>query len=343
MRDGELAAQGPPSEILADAELLRSCGVRPPASVALFSAMGWPGRPLTVEAAMEAIQTHRLTEPTLEESAGTGGGQSTGSGFLEAQALEYVYPTHGVRALQGVDLTIRDGEFVAILGQNGSGKSTLARHLNGLLRPTAGEMRVDGKPTSQRTRQELARLVGHVFQNPDHQIFCRTVEEEVGYGLRLLGEGERTIRSRVAEALAVVGLEGMEGAVPFALTRGERQRVAVASVLAVRPRAIVMDEPTTGLDELQQRATMEMLKRLNRDGHTVLVITHAMWVAAEYARRTVVMKEGRVLLDGPTRDVFAREALLAEAALRAPPLVRLSNRLGTRDMTLDGMVRELRG
>jgi energy-coupling factor transport system ATP-binding protein len=305
--------------------------------------MGWPGRPLTVEAALEEIHKRRLAETRVWTVPSPAGAASPAAGFLEARELGYTYPEHRVPALRGVDLSVGEGEFVAILGQNGSGKSTLARHLNGLLQPTSGEMRVNGKPASQWSRRELARLVGHVFQNPDHQIFCRTVAEEVAFGLKLLGEGESTIRYRVAEALEVVGLHGMEDAVPFALTRGERQRVAVASVLAVRPRAIVMDEPTTGLDEPQQRATMEMLRRLHREGHTILVITHAMWVAAEYASRTVVMKEGRVLLDGPTREVFAREARLAEAALRPPPLVRLGNRIGTRSTTLEGMVRELGG
>ena len=161
----------------------------------------------------------------------------------------------------------------------------------------------------------MARMVGYVFQNPDHQIFAKTVLEEVGFGLKVLGESPKLIESRVAEALENVGLKGYEERVPFALTKGERQQVAVASVLATQPQVIILDEPTTGLDYRHQRSMMEMLKRLNRAGHTIIIITHSMWVAAEYAARTIVMKEGSILLDGPTRSVFRDEARLAEASL----------------------------
>jgi energy-coupling factor transport system ATP-binding protein len=182
-----------------------------------------------------------------------------------------------------------------------------------------------------------------VFQNPDHQIFCNTVYEEVAFGLKMLGEPARSVESRVAEALEAVGLTGYEKRVPFALSKGERQRVAVASVLAVRPEVMVLDEPTTGLDEKNQRSLMDMLKSFHRRGHTIIIITHSMEVAAEYATRAVVMKDGGVLLDGPTRDIFAQEEKLKEASLRPSSLVRLSNWLGTRALTVKQMVEELGG
>jgi len=185
--------------------------------------------------------------------------------------------------------------------------------------------------------------VGYVFQNPDHQIFARTVADEVGFGLKMQGETPRMIENRVAEALEVVGLQGYEDKVPFALTKGERQRVAVASVLAAQPRVIILDEPTTGLDYRHQRNMMEMLRHLNQIGHTIVIITHSMWVAAEYTARTMIMKDGRILSDGPTRAVFADEARLAEASLCPPSLVRLSNWLGTEALTVKEMVKELEG
>jgi energy-coupling factor transport system ATP-binding protein len=184
--------------------------------------------------------------------------------------------------------------------------------------------------------------VGYVFQNPDHQIFARTVSEEVGFGLKMQGEIPKTIEKRVTEALEVVGLQDYEQKVPFALNKGERQRVAVASVLATQPRAIILDEPTTGLDYRHQRNMMEILKHLNQNGHTIIVITHSMWVAAEYSNRTIVIKDGRILLDGPTRSVFADEVRMAEASLCPPSLVRLSNWLGTKALTVEQMVQELR-
>ncbi|HXX35377.1 MAG TPA: energy-coupling factor ABC transporter ATP-binding protein, partial [Thermodesulfobacteriota bacterium] len=161
-------------------------------------------------------------------------------------------------------------------------------------------------------------------------------------GLRMQGEAPKTIKKRVAEALEVVGLLGYEQKVPFALTKGDRQRVAVASALAVQPQVLILDEPTTGLDYRHQRNTMEMLRRLNRDGHTIIVITHSMWVATEYASRTILVKDGRILADGPTRVIFSDEHRLAEASLSPPSLVRLSNWLGTRALTIQQLVQELK-
>ena len=342
MKDGQIVAKGKPGEVLEDIARLESCGVKVPPLIELFSSMGWPGSPLTVKEAISLIQKEHRVKPGQLKPKEPSDWNSHAPIVLEAQGLGYLYPTHHVEALQNVELSIREGEFVALLGQNGSGKTTLAKHFNGLLKPTSGRLLLKGKPTQQYSHLDIARLVGYVFQNPDHQIFSKTVYEEVGFGLRMLGESAKTIQDRVSEVLEVVGLQGYEHKIPFALTKGERQRLAVASVLAVRPQVVVLDEPTTGLDVRQQRDLMEMLKRLNRKGHTVIIITHSMDVAAEYANRVVVLKEGVILRDGPTRDVFSQEDLLAEASLRPPPLVQLSNWLGTRAVTVKQMVEELR-
>jgi energy-coupling factor transporter ATP-binding protein EcfA2 len=342
MKDGQIAAKGKPEEVFGNIPVLESCGVKVPPLVELFSSMGWPGRPLTAKEAIALIQEGNWVKPgqlKLEEPVKR---NSHGPAVIEAEGLGYLYPTHHIEALQKVALSIHEGEFVALLGQNGSGKTTLAKHFNGLLKPTYGRLLLKGKPTQQYSHLDIARLVGYVFQNPDHQIFSKTVYEEVGFGLRMLGESPKTIQDRVSEVLEVVGLQGYEHKIPFALTKGERQRLAVASVLAVRPQVVVLDEPTTGLDVRQQRDLMEMLKRLNQKGHTVIIITHSMDVAAEYANRVVVLKEGVILRDGPTRDVFSQEDLLTEASLRPPPLVQLSNWLGTRAVTVKQMVEELK-
>jgi energy-coupling factor transport system ATP-binding protein len=343
MRDGQVILQGPPSEILVDVTTMTSCGVKPVPTVELFHSMNWPGNPLTTEAAIELIQKHHLTQRRELRTNTVSSAQDKGSSILKAEGLRYAYPTYSVEALRGIDLFIQDGEFIAILGQNGSGKTTLAKHFNGLLKPTSGRMLVQSKPTTEYRQCEIARQVGYVFQNPDHQIFARTVAEEVGFGLKMQKETSKTIERRVAEALEVVGLQGYEEKIPFTLTKGERQRVAVASVLAVRPPVIILDEPTTGLDHLHQQNMMRMLKRLNQYGHTIIIITHSMGVAAEYASRTIVMKDGGFVLDGPTREVFANETRLAEASLRPPPLVQLSNWLGTEALTVQEMVKELKG
>lgn len=342
LREGRIAARGRPAEILKDLPLLSSCGVAPPAVLTLFRALGWTGDPLTAADALTLIERDRLCPPGKRPALCPSTAQ-TGPPFLKAEGLGYTFAAHQeVQALQGIDLAIGEGEFVALLGRNGSGKTTLARHMNGLLNPTEGRMLVQGKPASAYRKREMARLVGYVFQNPDHQIFARTVREEVGFGPTVLGAPPQEVERRVAEALSVVGLAGREDAIPFVMTKGERQRVAVASVLASQPRVIILDEPTTGLDHRHRVQIMEMLARLHRLGHTVIIITHALSLAAAYAERTVVMKDGRVLLDGPTREVFAHERLLEEASLRIPALVTVSNRLGAAGLTVEGLVRELR-
>jgi energy-coupling factor transport system ATP-binding protein len=342
MRQGQIVSHGSPGEILADVPLMESCGVKPHPLVELFHTMHWPGQPLTVDAAQELIERNHLVSRCDPRPFPAPCPARPPSSLLKAEGLRYAYPPHPVEALKGIDLSIGEGQFVAILGQNGSGKTTLAKHLNGLLTPTTGQLLVQGRPTTEYPRRELARLVGYVFQNPDHQIFAKTVLEEVGFGLKALGEDPRLTERRVAEALESVGLSGSEETVPFTLTKGERQQVAVASVLATQPQVIILDEPTTGLDYRRQRSMMEMLKRLNRAGHTVIIITHSMGVAAEYATRTIVMKEGAVLLDGPTRPVFKEESRLSGASLRPSSLVRLSNWLSTEALTVEQMVEELK-
>jgi len=175
---------------------------------------------------------------------------------------------------------------------------------------------------------DLSRIVGYVFQNPDHQIFSDTVFEEVAFGVRNLGLSGPDVETRVREALNAVGLEGVEQDDPFSLAKGERQRLAVASLLAYRPQAVFFDEPTTGLDAGECRRMMDFIRMLNREGLTVVLITHAMWAAAECAQRVVVMSRGRVVLEGPVGEVFRREDELAALALSPPPAAVLANRLG---------------
>ncbi|MEI8172411.1 MAG: energy-coupling factor transporter ATPase [Deltaproteobacteria bacterium] len=342
LRNGQLAAQGTPGKILTDTALLESCGIKALPTLALFSAMGWPWQPLTLEEAIFLISKHDLAPRRKSGMDGNRRKSSNRHVVLEAKDLSFRYPETSADVLQGVNLTVREGEFVAILGQNGSGKSTLARQFNGLLKPTSGEMLVQAKATTSLKHRELARLVGYVFQNPDHQIFASSVREEAGFGLRVLGEDPGRIKIRVEEALAATGLAGYEERSPFLLTKGERQRVAVASILAAKPAVLILDEPTTGLDYRHQRDAMEMLKSLNRIGHTIIVITHAIWIAETYADRTIVMKDGRIIMDGPTREVFRDETRLGETSLSPSPIVRLSNRLSMNALTLNDLVEELK-
>jgi len=227
--------------------------------------------------------------------------------------------------------------MVAIIGQNGSGKTTLTKHFNGLLMPSSGEMLVNGKPTKEQGIFNLGQRVGYVFQNPDHQIFSEFVFDEVAFSPRLRGIPENEVKDRVDEALEAVGLAGFEKEDPFSLTKSGRQRVAVAAVLSIKPDVLILDEPTTGLDYREQCSMMDMVQSLNEHGSTTIFVTHHMWVVAKYARKVYVLKDGKVLLEGLTRDVFAQEETLSESFLRPPHFVQFSNRLGKTFLTPEEM------
>jgi len=248
-----------------------------------------------------------------------------------------VYPGDSP-AVSDVTLSIQEGEFIALLGQNGSGKTTLAKHLSGLLTPTQGQVFLRGQELRQVPLHELAQEVSYVFQNPDHQLFADTVEGEVAFGPRNIGFGAAEVETRVREALEAVGLSALRRHDPFLLGRGERQRLAVAALLALRPRVLILDEPTTGLDYPEQRHMMELLRRLHRAGRTIIIITHVPWVAAEYAERALLMAQGRLLWDGPLREVCAQADLCTQASFRPPDITLLGLRFGMVPLSVEEFV-----
>src|SRR5208337_1239357 len=214
--------------------------------------------------------------------------------------LSYSYGD--IAALDSVSLDFSSGEFVAIVGENGSGKTTLVKHFNRLLFPASGDVLVKGKNTRESTVTDLARHVGLVFQNPDHMFFADTVQEEVGFGLKNIGITDGI--EIIGKALADVNLLHTKDMYPRWLSRGERQRLAIACVIAMRPEIIVLDEPTTGLDGNESRLVMEILKSLQRKGHTIVVITHNREIADNCADRIISMKNGRILSDQRIRGVI---------------------------------------
>jgi energy-coupling factor transport system ATP-binding protein len=241
-------------------------------------------------------------------------------------------------ALDGVSLAIGAGEFVALVGQNGSGKTTLAKCLNGILQPRDGVVTLRGISLRDLSLDRIALEVGYVFQNPDQQLFAASVAEEMAFALRNFGVPDAAIGPRVARALEAVGLVGSDDADPFLLGKGQRQRLAVATILALEPAVLILDEPTTGLDYPEQRRMMALLAALHRGGMTVVVITHSPWVVAEYARRAVVMESGRVIFDGALRALFADEALLSRCHFRQPDVTQLGRRLGFTPLTVDELL-----
>jgi energy-coupling factor transport system ATP-binding protein len=245
------------------------------------------------------------------------------------EALVHRYPT-GLEAVRGVSLTIEPGETVAILGQNGSGKTTLVKHLDGLLRPASGRVLLDGVATDGRTIADLAATVGFVFQNPDDQLFERTVEREVGFGPRNVGLPATTIAGAVATGLAAVGLTDQRTTNPYDLDLSRRKLVALAGVLAMDPQVLVIDEPTTGQDAEGVARVGAVVDAVHRSGRTVIAITHDMEFAATHFERIVVMRDGQVVADGSPSTVFgpANLDVLASTGLTPPPAARIAARLG---------------
>ncbi|MDR1194325.1 MAG: energy-coupling factor transporter ATPase [Peptococcaceae bacterium] len=254
--------------------------------------------------------------------------------MIEIRDLHYCYE-NGTEAIKGADLTVPDGEFLAILGHNGSGKSTLARHLNGLLLPASGEVLVDG--LSGRRPEDAWRLrqrVGMVFQNPDNQLIAASVEEDTAFGPENLGLAPELIRRRVDEALAGVGMAEFKDKAVHLLSGGQKQRVAIAGVMAMRPKVLVLDEPTAMLDPRGRREVMAAALRLNRDeGITVVHITHIMEEAA-LADRVAVMAAGRLAMVGPPREIFHQIKALRDLRLDVPLAAEMAWRLRERGVPL---------
>jgi len=332
MDQGRIIADSDPRSIFGDLELLNKLGVRGPevaeASVKLqVKGLKYNGvkTPLTVDEARDLLLKNKdswSVKPDLkleEEEIGEG------DPIIQVEDLWHIYP-NGVKALKGVNLTIYKGEYVGIIGQNGAGKSTLVSHFLGLLKPTRGRVLVAGIDTREASVGFLAKKVGYIFQNPDFMLFNNTVWSEVAFGLKNIGLPKEEIEERVREAIEIMGLEGFEDRHPHALSRGQRHRVAVASVLAMHPEILIMDEPTNGQDYGHTRMFMELAERLNNQGTTIIVISHDMRVIAEYTKRTIVLKDGEVFADGPTRRVLPM-GKLRETMIKPPAIVELSQSL----------------
>ena len=247
--------------------------------------------------------------------------------IIQAQGVRFSYVTaEGVAptVLDGVDLNIEEGSFVAILGHNGSGKSTLAKHMNAILLPTGGKVYVSGMDTADDSLLlNIRKAVGMVFQNPDNQIVANVVEEDVAFAPENLGVPPEEIRRRVDDALKAVGMYEFREHAPHLLSGGQKQRIAIAGVIAMEPRCIVLDEPTAMLDPIGRAEVMKTIRELNRSsGVTVVLITHHMDEAAQ-ADRLVVMAKGRVVADGPPREVFQRVEELKAVGLTVPETTEL--------------------
>ncbi|MBS7655323.1 ABC transporter ATP-binding protein [Candidatus Bathyarchaeota archaeon] len=234
--------------------------------------------------------------------------------------------------LKGINLEIYEGEFIAIMGENGAGKTTLIKHFNGLLKPTSGKVLVDEIDTRKTSVASLAKLVGLVFQNPDHQLFCETVWDEVAFSLKNFNYKDDVIKARVKKILEILDLTRYSASSPFTLSGGERKRVALASVLVWDPKYIVLDEPTIGQDYRQKERLRNFILQLVTQGKTVVMVTHDVEFVAEGHPRVILLSKGRIVADGSAEEILSNEKFVNECSLELPQISKLMKELKNLDV-----------
>ncbi len=323
MDKGRIVRNGSVEEVLSKGDIKKV--FKRPDITRLAQSIGVSGFPLRPEelitAIIEKYQPGKVKQ-TFEHKRGNGKGDPV----IFMDHVSHCYEA-GVDALYDVNLSIHQGEFIALLGRNGSGKTTLVSHIIGLLKPTQGEVRVLGQNTVDTPTHILARHVGFCFQNPNHQIVSFTVQDEMKFGLKAHEIDESEYEARIEKALRIVNMEEYADAEVFDLGKGQKQRIALASVLTLEPEMLVIDEPTTGQDPEMTHEIFEIIKKLNQNGTTVLVITHKVDYAAMYAKRAIVLNHGLVKFDGPIDDLLLDEELMQANSLELPDITRLAKKL----------------
>lgn len=339
---GHIALDGTPTDVFSRGETLRAIGVDTPRTVRISNSLAETGLApndspaLTLDGAESLVAG--ILAPGLSESSPivprTLGDRPDARNTVDERPIivdvagaAYSYGT-GQAGIEGINLTVRAGEILAVVGQNGAGKTTFTKLLNGLIKPSAGVVRIAGLDTRTTPVSVLASHAATLFQNPDRQLCRNTVVEEISFGLELQGAPADAARERARHVAATFGLP--ENASPFNLSRGQRQMVALASVVALEPELIILDEPTSGLDYRECMTVMETVRQRALDGAAVVMVCHDMEVVSDFADTLAVMAEGRLIEVGPSREVFANDALLAHARIAAPCVPALGKRLAAR-------------
>lgn len=342
INQGRIALDGTPTDVFSHGETLRAIGVDTPRTVRISNSLAEAGLAPNDSPALTLDDAESLVAgilaPGLSKSSPIAPG-ALGDGpdardtaderpiIVDVAGAAYSYGT-GQAGIEGINLTVHAGEILAVVGQNGAGKTTCTKLLNGLIKPSAGVVRIAGLDTRTTPVSVLASHAATLFQNPDRQLCRNTVIEEISFGLELQGVPAEAARERARHVAATFGLP--ENASPFDLSRGQRQMVALASVVALEPELIILDEPTSGLDYRECMTVMETVRQRALDGAAVVMVCHDMEVVSDFADTLAVMTEGRLIEVGPSRDVFANDALLAHARIAAPCVPALGKRLAAR-------------
>lgn len=342
--DGVVANSGSPEDVFSQEET-RLMGVAVPKTIVFYNKLKQRGirlesPPLSPEMLVKQLEPYIYKHSPKVETARTiqyVDGNKTGfqmDPIIEVQDLHFSYP-NGINAVDGISLSIHKGEFIAIMGENGAGKTTLVKHFNGLLRPSKGHIRVDGDDISSMSVAALSRKVGLVFQNPDDQLFSENVEDEIGFALHNFGFSKEVIEKRVDWALNLLDLERYRSSSPFILSGGERKRVALGSVLAWDPEIVVLDEPTIGQDYAQKERLIHFLMQLRTQGKTTIIVTHDVEFVAECKPRIVLMAKGKIIADGPIKEIITNEDALKKASVAPPEITKIFSLLKDRGFPRD--------
>lgn len=331
LHEGRIELVAAPADFYAERKLLEQCGASASELTRISWATGYSYHarpPLTLEEAEQAF-TPPLSFPTAE--ARPAQKAPAQAAIVQAEHIHYTYDD-GTTALHDIDFTLYRGEMLALVGPNGSGKTTFAKILAGIYRLSSGNLHVLGQDVAKRrVRAMLPRTVSYVFQNPDHQLFCRSVSDEIEYGLKHLGMPGEQRKKVLSETLEAVHLTGVRDEDPLFLSKGQRQRLAVAAVLALGSEVVIVDEPTTGQDYRSVTEIMNLLCELQRQGKTIVIITHDMTLVAEYCQRVVAFRDGRLSYTGTPEELFTSQEVLQRTGLQPPATAALVSRFRTHD------------
>jgi energy-coupling factor transporter ATP-binding protein EcfA2 len=342
MLDGGILFDDSPKEVFRHVDKLNEIGVNIPQSTQLLLKLSEanlvpPETCMTMNEVYEFISSKLDTKKFDEAKTYILEKEETpaeAEPIIVVDNLTHLYPEGNVEALRGINLKIYPRDFMAIIGQNGSGKTTLVKHFNGLLKPTTGKVYVKGVDTSTTTVAKLAGTVGYCFQNPDHQIVKNVVREEIAFGPKNLKVPPDEIERRIEEITTKLNIHKYLDEDPHELSKGNKARVNLAGVLAMKPDVLIVDEPLTGQDYKEAKAIMELLNELNREGKTIIIITHEMMFAAEYTRRIIVMNKGAMLYEGTPKQVYTKKDILKATSLTEPEITQLGLKLcGIPDIT----------
>lgn len=352
MSKGKIVAWGAPREVFMDEDLCERIGVAPPEMVRLAhvlkkqAAIELPALPLTTSEMFENLLSI-LKVPAMDpgkakvvpkvyhyETITKDDEQPLYQ--LNNVIHTYKTPEGSFNALDDVSLNIYRGDYITLIGTNGAGKTTFTKHINNILKPASGTVKLRGEDIRDRDTSDFLTEVGYCFQNPDHQIFSKTVKEEVAYGLINLGLPQDVIDKKVDDILDLMGLQDAKNENPFNLGKGERQKIAIASTVVLEPEFLVIDEPTTGLDWFESKKILELIETLHQRGTTILAVTHDMRIVREYSSRVVAMNKGKIVYDGDATGLLDYQELFETANINLPPVLELYHMLKSRFPMIDG-------